>query len=203
MICLGLICQLLYYIFQTILDLVDSTKSLISVKTETKASIIQAVINFIWLIVSLPVFFADSKLRQASGWVWLAWGSCVFSFIVDCVCLCVTKYMNEKTVSKVNAILTTISGIGYLAGTIGTLCSMLLVADNDPLIIALIVNEFILSIGSTLRFLILFKKTAVLFAVSIILDGAQALSAIVMLLIMDNGAVWHTRQTTHTNTRLA
>jgi len=80
---------------------------------------------------------------------------------------------------------------------------MLLVADNDPLIIALIVNEFILSIGSTLRFLILFKKTAVLFAVSIILDGAQALSAIVMLLIMDNGAVWHTRQTTHTNMRLA
>lgn len=203
LICLGLICQLLYYIFQTILDLADSTKSLISVKAQTKASIIQAVFNIIWLIVSFPVFFADSKLRRVSVWGWLAWGACVFSFIVDCVCLRVTKDQNEKKVSKVNAIFNTISGIGYLVGTIGTLCSMLLVADNDPLIIALIVNEFILSIGSTLRFLILFKKTPVLFAVSIILDGAQALSAIVMLLIMDNGAVWHTRQTTHTNTRLA
>ncbi|MFT8600136.1 MAG: hypothetical protein ABF709_08080 [Leuconostoc pseudomesenteroides] len=102
--------------------------------------------------------------------------------------------------SKVNAIFNTISGIGYLVGTIGTLCSMLLVADSDPLSNALMVNEFILSIGSTLRFLILFKETPVLFAVSIILDGAQAAVAVAMMLIM---GLFGIPAQSHTNTRLA
>ena len=197
LIWLGLICQFVYYIFQMALDLFDATKSLISVKAETKASIIQAVINIIWLIVSFPVFFADSKLRRASGWAWLAWGACLISFLVDCVCLCVTKKSNEKVVSKVNAILSTICGIGYLAGTI---CSMLLDADYDPLNFALTINEFMLSIGSALRFLILFKEPPILFAVAIILDAAQASVAISMMLIM---GLFGLPVQPHTNTRLA